>query len=153
MRSGDAPTAQELEEVVVKVDDTVKTFKKNAKDVNEKELDAAREVLEKLLGRLTGPDGERAIQSYGLFAKKLAADDPRPRTLIAARLNANAPVRIGELKTALGSCWQDGAITVNDTLDDVSSVSLPLTPEGEAARSFGNAPLLLVTRVPIEAPK
>ena len=57
--------------MVKRVDDTISAYKKGAKDVNEKEVEVARGVLEKLLGRLLGVDGEKVVQSYGVFGKKL----------------------------------------------------------------------------------
>ena len=148
-RTGDAPTEKEMEAVVKKVDDTIAAYTKSSKDAKLDEIEVAREILEKLLGRLAGTDNEKVVQSFGIFGKKLASSDPRPRVVVAIRINANTPIKLGELKTALGPCWVDGALTSRESLEDVSSVSLPLTAEGEASRSFGNLPLLLVTSVPV----
>jgi hypothetical protein len=146
------PADGEVAAAVQKVGETLTKLQKSpgAEGITSDELGVARDVLEKLVGCLLGGDGEKVVQSFGVFAKKLATTDPRPRLVVAARLNASTPMRVAELKTALGKCWCDGAITTSDSLNEVSQIQLPLTSEGEASREFGNLPLLLVTSVPIQ---
>jgi hypothetical protein len=150
----DAPSQRDLDEVQTKVEDLVKKVNKAAsKDsINDSEMQIAKKVLQKCTALLLGPSGvhEKAVQSFGLFQKKLAPSDPRPRLVIALRLNAGVPIDCKVLKSCLGSCWTDGAITISDSVSGVDSVQLPLTPEGEASREHGNMPILIVTSVPIE---
>lgn len=154
-RANDAPEPNEqaLRNLVDKIGSTVERVRKAAaKDsLDDGELATAREVLERSVARLVGPTGpdERAVQSFGVYQRKLAESDPRPRIVLAMRLNAGVAVRLSELKSCLGPCWQDGAITTADSVFGVESLELPLTPEGQASRYFGNLPVLLVTSVPI----
>jgi hypothetical protein len=148
------PSQRDLDDVQAKVDALVKKVHKTApKDsINESEMQTARKILQKCTALLLGPTGpsEKAVQSFGLFQKKLAPSDPRPRLVVALRLNAGVPVSSKLLKSCLGCCWGDGAITVADSVSGVDSVQLPLTAEGEASRDHGNLPILIVTSVPIE---
>ena len=150
----DTPPQRDLDDVQAKVDELVKKVNKAAlKDsINDSEMQIAKKVLQKCTALLLGPSGvhEKAVQSFGLFQKKLAPSDPRPRLVIALRLNAGVPIDCRVLKSCLGNCWTDGAITVSDAVSGVDSVQLPLTPEGEASREHGNLPILIVTSVPIE---
>jgi hypothetical protein len=152
--AADTPSQQDLDDVQSKVDELVKKVKKAAlKDsINDSEMQVAKKMLQKCTALLLGPSGvhERGVQSFGLFQKKLAPSDPRPRLVIALRLNAGVPIDCKMLKCCLGTCWTDGAITVSDSVSGVDSVQLPLTPEGEASREHGNMPILIVTSVPIE---
>ena len=148
------PSQRELDDVQEKVDILVSKVKKAApKDtLDTSEIEVAKNVLQKCTALLVGPTGpaERAVQSFGLFQKKLAPSDPRPRLVIALRLNAGIPTNSALLKSCFGACWVDGAITVADSVSGVDSVQLPLTPEGEASREHGNRPILIVTSVPID---
>jgi hypothetical protein len=150
----DAPSQRDLDDVQAKVEELVKKVKKAAsKDsINDSEMEIAKKVLQKCTALLLGPSGvhEKAVQSFGLFQKKLTPSDPRPRLVLALRLNAGVPIDCKVLKSCLGSCWTDGAITISDSVSGVDSVQLPLTPEGEASREHGNMPILIVTSVPIE---
>lgn len=150
--SESVPSQRELDDVEERVDTLVAKVKKtSAKDsINAAEMDTAKTVLEKSTALLLGPSGptEKAVQSFGVFQKKLAPSDPRPRLVVALRLNAGIPTALGLLKSCLGACWADGAITVADSVSGVDSVQLPLTPEGEASREHGNRPILIVTSVP-----
>lgn len=154
-RPADPPSDRALEDVLDKVDVALKGVRKAApKDsLNDSEVDVARAVLEKAIGGLCGPggDAERSVQSFGVFQKKLAPSDPRPRLVLALRLNAGIPIKISALKHALGGCWADGALTVGESVSGVDSVQLPLTEEGRASRDFGNLPVLVVTSVPVQS--
>lgn len=111
------------------------------------ELERATVVLDNVVCVLTAVGGteERAIQSYGIFLKKLAPSDPRNRIVIAFRIHAGTPVRITDLKQCLGECWVDGAITSADTVHGIDSVALPLTEEGALSLEHGNSPIMMVT--------
>lgn len=146
-------TQHELDTIQERICQLVKKLEKNAvKDSTKKEeLEAARTLLERSTATLFGPSGaeEKAVQSFGLFQRRLGASDPRPRLVAALRLNAGVPLRIASLKAAMGTSWADGAVTVSDSVSGVDSVQLPLTDEGEASKAFGNLPLLLVTSIPV----
>jgi hypothetical protein len=116
-------------------------------DLPSAELDVAELTLVRLVNQLRGSAGEACVQSYALLAKKLSVEDPRARVVIAARLNAGVAMPVRLLKACLGECWQDGLLTTLDTLHGISEVDLPYSAEAEAALSFGNSPLLLVTSV------
>ena len=113
------------------------------------ELDRATKVLDATVCQLLAVGGceERAVQSYGIFLKKLAQSDPRNRIVLALRLHAGTPVRIQDMKLCFGECWTDGAVTSAETVHGVDSVALPLTDEGALSLQHGNAPLLVVTSV------
>lgn len=148
------PNEQTLRDLVDKIGTTVERVRKSAqKDtIDATELDTARGVLERCVARLTGTGGpdDRAVQSYGVYQRKLAETDPRPRIVVAMRLNAGVAIKLGEFKSCLGACWTDGAITTADSVFGVESVELPLTEEGKASRYFGNLSVLVVTSVPVE---
>jgi hypothetical protein len=148
-----APNEQKLRDLIEKIGTTVERVRKSAsKDtVDADELETARGVLERCVARLTGTGGpdDRAVQSYGVYQRKLADTDPRPRIVVAMRLNAGVAIKLSEFKSCLGACWTDGAITTADSVFGVESVELPLTAEGKASRYFGNFSVLVVTSVPI----
>lgn len=147
----EAPSQRELDDVQARVDSLVRKVKQaSTKDsLNASEMEVAKRVLEKSTALLLGPSGpsEKAVQSFGIFQKKLTAADPRPRLVIALRLNSGIPIGIANLKSCLGPCWEDGAITIGDSVSGVDSVQLPLTSEGQASRDHGNVPILIVTSV------
>lgn len=152
-REEDAPSQKELDDVQDKVETLIeKVRKSSAKDsINAPEMETAKRALQKCTALLLGPSGpsEKAVQSFGLFQKKLAASDPRPRLVVALRLNAGVPTNVNVIKSCMGVCWADGAVTVGDSVSGVDSVQLPLTAEGEASREHGNSPILIVTSVPV----
>ena len=145
---------RELDDVQRKVLTLLRKLSSSApKDtIKTDELKVAQTVLECSLGGMMGPGGaaEKVVQSFGLFQKKLASTDPRPRIVVALRLNAGVPIKLSILKRCMSSCWADGALTTSDAVSGVDSVQLPLTEEGELSKSLGNAPILLVTSVPVE---
>jgi hypothetical protein len=150
-REPDKPSEKAVASTLAKLDECWKTFQASPAATSGKipptDVAIGKEVLENVLCKLEGVDGERPIQSYGVFAKKLAATDPRPRLVLAIRISAGVPLRLGDLKTALGKCWSDGAVTSRDALEGVETVSLPTSTEGDAAAQFGAGSLLLVTSV------
>jgi len=115
------------------------------------ELDVAQDVLIKLVTQLRGPSQEILVQSYAMLGKKLQASDERPRIVLALRLNAGIPVPVSQLKRCLGVCWRDGVVSTAPAVNGVCDADLPLTEEGAASMVFGNAPMLLVTSVPMQA--
>ena len=128
----------------------VDKLKKAAGDsVSKQEIEAAQSVCESTVCLLLSVDegGERAVQSFGTFYKKLAPTDSKPRIVLGFRIHAGLPFKLGDLKSCLAGCWSDGAITTEDTLNSVDSMNLPLTPEGILSREHGNRPLLIVTSV------
>ena len=149
-----APSQRDLDDVESKVGDLIKKVLKTApKDsVDASEIDKAKKILQKTTALLIGPSGaeEKAVQSFGLFQKKLSPTDPRPRLLLAFRLHAGVPISCKLLKSCLGICWVDGAATTSESVSGVDSVQLPLTSEGEASREHGNLPVLVVTSIPVE---
>lgn len=120
---------------------------KDMPDLPTAELDIAERAVVRLVNRLRGTEGEVCVQSYALLGKKLSGTDPRPRVVIAARLNAGIAMPVALLKECLGELWADGLITTLATLHGISEVDLPYSAEAQAALEYGNAPLLLVTSV------
>ncbi len=137
----------EAEDEAERVAEARAALAKGLPDLPAAELDIAELALVKLVNKLRGSEGEVCVQSYALLAKKLAASDPRPRVVIAVRLNAGIAMPVSLLKACLGECWKDGLITTRNTLHGISEVDLPYSDEARAAIAFGNAPLLLVTSV------
>lgn len=123
---------------------------KSAPSLPSDELDAAQQVLTKLVLNLRGPNGEIVVQSYALLSKKLGVDDERARVVVAARLNAGIELKVDLLKSCLGACWKDGLLTTLPTLQGIGKLELPLSEEASAAAFFGNMSLLLVTSVPFK---
>jgi hypothetical protein len=123
---------------------------KSAPTLPSDELDAAQQVLTKLVLNLRGPNGEIVVQSYALLSKKLGVDDERARVVVAARLNAGIELKVDLLKSCLGACWKDGLLTTLPTLQGIGKLELPLSEEASAAAFFGNMSLLLVTSVPFK---
>ena len=121
---------------------------KSMPELPSSELDVARGVLVNLVNDLRGASNEVVVQSFALLAKKLHTTDKIPRVLIAVRLNAGVAVSLALLKRCLGPCWSDGAITIENAVSNVSDTDMPLSAEAMASRSFGNAPIMLVTSAP-----
>ena len=119
--------------------------------VPSEELDVAQDVLTKLVTQLRGPSQEILVQSYAMLGKKLQPSDERPRIVLALRLNAGIPVPVSQLKRCLGVCWRDGVVSTASAVSGVCDHDLPLTEEGAVSMEMGNAPMLLVTSVPLQA--
>lgn len=113
------------------------------------ELDTAQDVLVKMITQLRGPSQEILVQSYAMLIKKLQPGDDRPRVVIALRLNAGIPVPLSQLKRCMGPCWKDGVVSTAPSVNGVCDQDLPLTEEGVASMEQGNAPMLVVTSVPL----
>tara|TARA_X000001036_G_scaffold223662_1_gene209334 strand:- start:3633 stop:4325 length:693 start_codon:yes stop_codon:yes gene_type:complete len=116
-------------------------------DLPAAELDIAEKVLIKTVNALRGSEGEVCLQSYALLGKKLRDSDPRPRVVIAARLNAGISIPVALLKTCMGECWADGLLTTLESIQGISEIDLPLSDEATTAQHYGNASLMLVTSV------
>lgn len=130
------------------VADAVKKLEKLPAPPSKDELKTAQTVVESVVCVLRAADGdELACQSFGLFYRKLAASDTKPRVVLAFRLHAGTPMRVHDLRSCLQSTWGDGAVTIEETLHAVDSVALPLTSEGQLSLDHGNKPILVVTSV------
>ena len=115
------------------------------------ELDIAQDVLVRTITQLRGPSQELLVQSYAMLSKKLQPSDDRPRIVIAMRLNAGIPVPVAQLKYCLGLCWRDGVVSTASSVNGVCDQDLPLTDECSASMELGNAPMLVVTSVPVQS--
>ena len=126
-----------------------KLKKTSGESLSKQELDSAQSVCDSTVCLLLSVDAseERAVQSFGAFYKKLSASDSKARVVLGFRIHAGLAFKLGDLKSCMGSCWVDGAITTEDTLHSVDSMSLPLSPEGVLSRKYGNEPMLVVTSV------
>jgi hypothetical protein len=92
--------------------------------------------------------GERAIQSFGLFKKKLPGNE-KFHLLIAMRINTGTAIKLDDMIRVLGDAWTDGALTTEDKLDGIDNVELPLSEEAKVSLEHGNHPLLIITTVPV----
>ena len=113
------------------------------------ELDTAQSILLDLVTHMRGPAQEFLVQSFAVLLRKLQPSDERARVIIAMRFNAGIAISLSQLKRCLGACWRDGVLTTAPSIRGVCDRDLPLTEEGIAALELGNAPLLMVTSVPI----
>ena len=109
----------------------------------------AEDILKRVVTELRGPAQEILIQSYAMLSKKLQDSDSRPKIVLAMRLNAGIPVPVTQLKRCLGQCWRDGLVSVEPSVGGVCGSDLPLSEEGAASMEQGNAPMLVVTSVPL----
>jgi hypothetical protein len=117
-----------------------KINKSGDQDSGLKGLTAAKEILYRFEGlRSIDGCGERAVQSFGIFKKKLSSSEDT-HLLLAMRINTGTPIRVGDLQS-------DGAFTTDDTFDGVDGVELPLSDEAKVSLEYGNHPLLVITSV------
>jgi hypothetical protein len=124
-----------------------KINKSGDQDSGLKGLTAAKEILYRFEGlRSIDGCGERAVQSFGIFKKKLSSSEDT-HLLLAMRINTGTPIRVGDLQSILGESWSDGAFTTDDTFDGVDGVELPLSDEAKVSLEYGNHPLLVITSV------
>jgi hypothetical protein len=130
-------------------DEVTKMMSSLPEKVDSEQLTKARGVIVRLLRDMKGTQHESLVQSVLLSYQKLRSVDENPRLVIAVRLASGVPIPVGKLKGALGVCWQDGAITIDDSSDLLSSFKLPVTEEGKLAmEQLGHKPIRLVTAVP-----
>ena len=129
-----------------RVDATLKKFRDGG--VSDDVLSETRRILIKVLA-LRGPGDERAIQSFGVYNRKLRSSDAEKRLLIAASIHAGVPVRLSALKRCLGDSWGDGILTTETEVDGIGKISLPLTTEGSVSAEFGNRAVTLVTAITV----
>lgn len=139
------------EEFYDRVDTTINTISKLEKSVS-KTVPADTEKAKEILYRseqLKSMDGcgERAIQSFGLFKKKLQGND-KSHLLLAMRINTGTAVKLDDMVRVLGGAWADGALTTEDKLDGIDGVELPLSEEAKVSLEHGNHPLLVITTIP-----
>ena len=113
------------------------------------ELDVAQGVIQRFQKLLRGPNGEILVESYAMMTRKLQASDARSSVVVALRINAGIPVALPMLKKCLGSCWRDGVVSSESSVNGVCEADLPLSEEGAASKEQGNAPMLIVTSVPL----
>jgi len=116
------------------------------------DLESATAVLDSMVCQLiaSGSSEEQAVQSYGIFYKKLSPVDTQARIVLAFRVHAGTAVRVSDLKFCLGTCWSDGVITSEVCFGGVDTDNMPLTKEGKLSLEYGNRPVLIVTSI---APK
>ena len=115
------------------------------------ELDAAQQVISRVQQSLRGPAGELVVESYAMMTRKLHPSDSRPSVVIALRINAGIPISLPALKRCLGGCWRDGVVSSEPSVNGVCEADLPVGEECAASREQGNAPMLIVTSVPLVA--
>jgi hypothetical protein len=142
--SGKRKSEAEVEEQV----DSIMAAKDLQTPKNE-QLAVAREVVVRLLRDLKGTQHERLVQSVMVSHRRLKSTDNEPRVVVAARLESGIAVPVAKLKSILGTCWKDGAITINNTSELFSEYALPLSDEGAITETLGHKSLRLVTAVPL----
>lgn len=113
------------------------------------ELDAAQAVIRRMQQSLRGPAGEFVVESYAMMTRKLRSSDARHSVVIALRINAGIPISLPALKRCLGGCWRDGVVSSEPSVNGVCEADLPVGEECAASREQGNAPMLIVTSVPL----
>jgi hypothetical protein len=125
-----------------------KIMKALTNKVDVAQASSARAVVVRLLRDLKGTNQERIVQSLVVVYRKLRPSDTGERVVIAVRLASGIPIPIGRLKGALGTCWGDGALSVDDECEMFRSFDLPFSEEGTIARALGHRSLRLITAVP-----
>lgn len=135
----------------LQVQTCIKKLNVGSGSVSQSEVDIAEAVLTRIVRDMRGPNGEMLVESFGVFVRKLGDQDGRASLVLAVRINSGLAVPIGQLKHALGSCWQDGVVSSQSSVMGIQQEDLPLTDEGNASLSQGNRPLLVVTSVPRSA--
>lgn len=113
------------------------------------ELDAAQAVIRRTQQSLRGPAGELVVESYAMMTRKLRPGDARHSVVIALRINAGIAISLPALKRCLGGCWRDGVVSSEASVNGVCEADLPVGEECAASREQGNAPMLIVTSVPL----
>jgi hypothetical protein len=100
-------------------------------------LSNARQVLLDIL-KLKGERGEKVIESWALTTQKNPANgNPVPRLVLSARITPGVPVSINALKTALGTCFSDGMVTVANPSEFSMGVMLPQKEDSRIAENMG----------------
>lgn len=113
------------------------------------ELDVAQAVIRRTQQSLRGPAGELVVESYAMMTRKLRPSDARHSVVIALRINAGIAISLPALKRCLGGCWRDGVVSSEASVNGVCEADLPVGEECAASREQGNAPMLIVTSVPL----
>lgn len=134
-----------------RVDATIERINKSEK-ANTNSLTAYIQKAKDVLYRseqLKSMDGcsERAVQSFGLFKKRLNGEE-KYSLLLAIRLNTGTAIRLSDMIGVLGETWADGALTTEGRLDGVQGVELPMSEEAKVSMEHGNFPLLIITTIP-----
>ena len=112
------------------------------------ELKVAEEVLTRAHYELRGAQDETAVESVGIFAKRLSTGATAERLVLAIRMLPGVAVALRDLRHVLGACWSDGLFSVEEEVMSVKRSDLPRTSEGSLAADFGMAPMMVVTAVP-----
>lgn len=117
-------------------------------NVDAESVATARAVVVRFTRDLRGTNGEKILQSISVVHKKLRPSDVADRLVISVRLMSGIAFSLAKLKGALGTCWSDGALSVDDECEMFSSFDLPFSEEGTIALALGHRSLRLITAVP-----
>lgn len=118
----------------------------SAEGMNLEDASRISSALYGVLTSLKGPSGEEVVQSYAVLVKQISQFGyTGPIIVLALRCTSGVAIPVSTLKRALGSCWNDGIVTVQRTYAPLGleEKDLPLSEEGSAAAEMGNAPLLI----------
>ena len=118
------------------------------KAFSDAELKVAEEVLTRAHYELRGAQEETAVESVGIFAKRLSAGATAERLVLAIRMLPGVAVALRDVRHVLGVCWSDGLFSVEEEVMSVKRSDLPRTSEGSLAADFGMTPMMVVTAVP-----
>jgi len=118
----------------------------SAEGMNPEDASRISSALYGVLTGLRGPSGEEVVQSYAVLVKQISQFGyTGPIIVLALRCTSGVAIPVSTLKRALGTCWNDGIVTVQRTYAPLGleEKDLPLSEEGSAAAEMGNAPLLI----------
>lgn len=115
--------------------------------ISQEELQAAESLLTRAVFDLRGACGESAIESVGIFSRRLGSATA-DRLVLALRIAPGVAVNVQTLKRTFGSCWADGLFSAEEEVMGVSLADVPASAEGRLAMDWGNVPMLVVTAIP-----
>ena len=115
--------------------------------VSPEELQAAESLLTRAVFDLRGACGESAIESVGIFSRRLGSTTA-DRLVLALRIAPGVAVNVQALKRTFGTCWADGLFSAEEEVMGVSLADVPASAEGRLAMGWGNVPMLVVTAIP-----
>lgn len=115
------------------------------------ELQAAESLLTRAVFDLRGACGESAIESVGIFSRRLGSATA-DRLVLALRVAPGVAVDVRSLKRTFGTCWADGLFSAEEEVMGVSLADVPASAEGRLAVGWGNVPMLVVTAIPRPTP-
>jgi len=119
--------------------------------VSAEELQAAESLLTRAVFDLRGACDESAIESVGIFSRRLGSATA-DRLVLALRIAPGVAVNVQMLKRTFGSCWADGLFSAETEVMGVSLDDVPASAEGRLAMGWGNVPMLVVTAIPRPTP-